>query len=196
MYGCKEGNVNLFCAHFESYSFLVLAKPCLIYHPFILSAGFKPDDTEKCKKILGMQNGQIPDSSISASTMYNSYMGPENGRLHFQAKSGEYGAWAVASNSNNEFQWFQVDFGSFAKITGLSTQGRQDGSWWVKTYSVSFSYEGVFFENYKENNITKVSKVLRIVLATATTNSITSNPSIEVLPCQLMLSLGSDVALG
>ena len=34
------------------------------------------------------------------------------------------------------------------------------------------------------------------VLATATTNSITSSPSIEVPPCQLMLSLCLDVALG
>ena len=85
-------------------------------------------------------------------------MGPENGRLHFQAKSGEYGAWAVSKN--DQFQWFQVDFGSYTKVTGLSTQGRQDGSWWVKTYSLSFSYEGVFFEDYKENNITKVNVVV------------------------------------
>ena len=105
-----------------------------------------------------MQNYQIPDSAISASTSYNANsMGPENGRLHFQAKTGKYGAWAVASNSNNKFQWFQVDFGSFTKVTGVATQGRQDGAWWVKTYSLSFSYEGVFFEDYKESDITKVS---------------------------------------
>lgn len=101
-----------------------------------------------------MQNDQIPDSAISASTSYNSYMIPKNGRLHFQAKSGAYGSWAV--QKNDQFQWFLVDFGSFTKVTGLSTQGRQDGNWWVKTYSVSFSYDGVFFEDYKENNTKKV----------------------------------------
>lgn len=121
----------------------------------LLLTGFAPGEVEKCKRILGMQNYQIPDSAIRASTSYNvNSMGPENGRLHFQSKSGKYGAWAVSRN--DKFQWFQVDFGSYAKITGLSTQGRQDGSWWVKTYSLSFSHEGVFFEDYKENNETKV----------------------------------------
>ena len=109
-----------------------------------------------------MQNYQIPDSSITASTSYNlNSMGPENGRLHFQAKSGEYGAWAVSRN--DQFQWFQVDFGSFTKVTGCATQGRQDGSWWVKSYSLAFSFDGVFFEDYKENNIKKV-RLLATVL--------------------------------
>ena len=120
--------------------------------------GFTPGKTEKCKKILGMQNYQIPDSAVTASTTHNGYMGPENGRLHFQAKSGKHGAWAVSRN--DQFQWFQVDFGNFTKVTGLSTQGRQDGSWWVKSYSLSFSYDAVFFEDYKENNTTKVTVVV------------------------------------
>ena len=30
----------------------------------------------------------------------------------------------------------------------------------MKTYSLSFSYEGVFFEDYKENNTTKVTVVV------------------------------------
>lgn len=77
-----------------------------------------------------------------------------NGRLHFQAKSGQYGAWAV--KKNDPFQYFQVDFGNYAKVTGVATQGRQDGSWWVKTYSLSFSNDCVFFEDYKEADAKKV----------------------------------------
>ncbi|KAL9955598.1 hypothetical protein ACROYT_G036941 [Oculina patagonica] len=128
---------------------------CMRVELFGCREGFTPGETEKCKKILGMQNYQIPDSSLTASTSYNvNSMGPANGRLHFQAKSGQYGAWAVSTN--DQFQWFQVDFGNFAKVTGLATQGRQDGGWWVKTYSLSFGYEGVFFEDYKENDVKKV----------------------------------------
>ena len=120
--------------------------------------GFTPGETEKCKTILGMQNYQIPGSAISASTSYDvNSMGPANGRLHFQAKTGKYGAWAVVSDSDDKFQWFQVDFGRFIKVTGVATQGRQDHAWWVKTYSLSFSYKGIFFKDYKENEITKVS---------------------------------------
>ena len=103
-------------------------------------------------------DAELPNPRLSNQRVHfiqwNS-MGPENGRLHFQAKSGEYGAWAVSTN--DQFQWFQVDFGSFTKVTGCATQGRQDGGWWVKTYSLSFSYEGVFFEDYKEDNVKKVS---------------------------------------
>ena len=113
--------------------------------------------TKKCAQILGMQNYQIPDSALSASTSYStSSMGPENGRLYFQAKTGptKYGAWATSTN--DKFQWFGADFGSYTKVTGLATQGRQDGSWWVTSYSISLSYDGVFFEDYKENNVKKV----------------------------------------
>ena len=106
-----------------------------------------------------MQNNQIPDSALSASTSYNvNSMGPGNGRLYFQAKSGEYGAWATSTN--DKFQWFAVDFGSYAKVTGLATQGRQDGNWWVESYSLSFSHDDVFFEDYKENNMKKVCDIM------------------------------------
>ena len=81
-------------------------------------------------------------------------MGPRNGRLHFQPSSGQYGAWAVATN--NEFQYFEVNFGDWTKVTKVATQGRQDGAWWVKSYSLSYSYDGVFFEDYKEENEVKV----------------------------------------
>lgn len=81
-------------------------------------------------------------------------MSAANGRLHFQAKSGQYGAWAVSKN--DQFQFFQVDFGDFTKVTGMAIQGRQDGNWWVKTYTLSFSKDCVFFEDYKESNLVKV----------------------------------------
>lgn len=103
-----------------------------------------------------MQNNQIPDSALRASTSYNpNYMGPGNGRLHFQARTGKYGAWAVSKN--NEFQYFEVNFGDWTRVTKIATQGRQDGGWWTKSYSLAYSYDGVIFEDYKEDNIVKVS---------------------------------------
>ena len=102
-----------------------------------------------------MQNYQIPDSALRASTSYNANsMGPRNGRLHFQAKSGQYGAWATSTN--NKYQYFEVSFGDWVKVTQVATQGRQDGNWWVKSYILSRSYDGVFFEDYKEDNLVKV----------------------------------------
>ena len=45
-------------------------------------------------------------------------------------------------------------------MTGLATQGRQDGNWWVASYSLSFSHDNVFFEDYKENNVKKVCYIM------------------------------------
>ena len=95
---------------------------------------------------LGMENSQIPDSAITASSSYNAISyAPYIGRLNFlSAGSGKYGSWAAGAN--NENQWFQVDLGKWTKISAVATQGRQDADQWVKTYSLSFSYDGVFWE--------------------------------------------------
>ena len=81
-------------------------------------------------------------------------MGARNGRLHFQASSSQHGAWAVSTN--DEFQYFEVNFAEWTKVTKVATQGRQDGAWWVKSYSLSYSYGDVFFEDYKEDGVVKV----------------------------------------
>ena len=102
-----------------------------------------------------MHDDKIPDSAISASTTWNThYTPPENGRLEQNAPSGKYGCWAAATS--NTLQWFQVDFGDWAKITKVATQGREDAAWWTKSYTLAFSYDGVFFEEYKEDDIVKV----------------------------------------
>ena len=83
-----------------------------------------------------MQNLQIPDSSITASSSSNAIsFAPYIGRLNFlSAGSGKYGSWAAGANDEN--QWFQVDLGSWTKISAVATQGRQDANQWVKTYTL------------------------------------------------------------
>ena len=34
------------------------------------------------------------------------------------------------------------------KITRISTQGRQDANQWVKSYTLSYSYDGVWWYKY------------------------------------------------
>ena len=106
---------------------------------------------------LGMENRQIPDSAITASSSYNAIsFAPSIGRLHFlSAGSGKYGSWAASAN--NENQWFQVDLGSWTKVSAVATQGRQDADQWVKTYSLSSSYDGVFWETVNnEHDVVQV----------------------------------------
>ena len=104
---------------------------------------------------LGMQSGNIPDSAVTASSSANAVSyAPSVGRLHFlSAGSGKYGSWAAGTNNIN--QWFQVDFGSWTKVSAVATQGRQDSDQWVKSYSLSYSYDGVFFTTVNDNNAQK-----------------------------------------
>ena len=81
-------------------------------------------------------------------------MGPANGRLHFQAVPGEQGSWAASTN--NEFQFFEVNFGDWTQVTRVATQGRQNGAWWTTSYTLAYSYDGVFFADYKEDDLVKV----------------------------------------
>jgi len=106
---------------------------------------------------LGMQDLDIPDSAITASSSYNAVSyAPCVGRLHFLSSgSGKYGSWAAGTN--NEFQWLEIDLGSWTKISAVATQGRQDSDQYVKTYTLSFSYDDVFWETVKnEQGITQV----------------------------------------
>ena len=104
-----------------------------------------------------MQNLDIPDSAITASSSYNTNsLAPSVGRLHFLSSgSGKSGSWAA--KTINEFQWLELDLGSWTKISAVATQGRQDSTQYVKTYTLSFSYDGVFWETVKnEHGITQV----------------------------------------
>ena len=107
-----------------------------------------------CAKPLGMENGQIRDDQITASSIYNSYYLPRNGRLNFKATTGRKGAWASGPLDLN--QWFQVDFQRSTNITGISTQGRQDLNEHVKTYTISSSDDGKNFHSFKAGAVLKV----------------------------------------
>ena len=64
------------------------------------------------------------------------------------------GAWSA--RHNNRYQWLQLDFGRWAKIIRLATQGRQDTDQWVTQYYVKHSLDGMRFVDYQERNTRKV----------------------------------------
>ena len=61
-----------------------------------------------CYDSLGMQNGQIPNASITASSNFGS---APRARLYTIAENGKPGAW-VADLSDSS-QWLQVNENSF-----------------------------------------------------------------------------------
>lgn len=94
-----------------------------------------------------MENRQILDSQITASSEYDSNHGATNGRLNFVAAGGKTGAWSASTSDVN--QWLQVDLLGKPKVTEIQTQGREDCcNQFVKTYTVSYSDDGSTFTDY------------------------------------------------
>ena len=101
-----------------------------------------------------MQNGRIPDSAITASSEYSASYKAINGRLHFLYRSGRYGSWTAGKT--DVFQYLQVNFGDWTKVARVAIQGRQDKDQWVKSFSLSYGYDPIFFKAYKEDGVKKV----------------------------------------
>ena len=110
-----------------------------------------------CKnpKALGMENGQIHDSQITASSQWDVNHGPTNARLNFKAHGRRTGAWSSRRNDVN--QWLQIDFKYRATITEILTQGRKSYNQWIKTYTVSYSDDGVHFKFSRQGGLHKVN---------------------------------------
>ncbi|XP_048587363.1 retinoschisin-like [Nematostella vectensis] len=106
---------------------------------------------------LGMEDGRIPDSSITASSSWNSGLSPHYGRLNNQLVRGQHsGAWAARNLRTGEY--LQVDLGRVMWVTHVATQGRPQGSsQWVTEYSVEYSLTGDQWQSYQdENGVIKV----------------------------------------
>ncbi|XP_070572120.1 EGF-like repeat and discoidin I-like domain-containing protein 3 [Ptychodera flava] len=85
---------------------------------------------------VGIENGVIPDSQMTASSAYNSDNMPYQGRLNY-AGPGSH-AWCARLNAIG--QWLQINLGRERTITKVATQGRSDyGDQWVKTFHLAYS---------------------------------------------------------
>lgn len=114
----------------------------------------------KCtSQALGMENGDIPDSSITASSFYQAIYKPEQGRLNFTGKEifAPYGngnefcrAWEPSES--NQGEWIQVDLGEIMKVTAVATQGngKTTISEWTTSYILQYSNDGQHFEDYDD----------------------------------------------
>ena len=116
---------------------------------FVAFIGFEPPKIE-CAEALGMQSGEIPDSALKSSSVYNQYSGAERSRLNEKKEGSYYGGWA--SKHADFGQWLQIDLGKITKVTRIATQGRLDAAWWVTKYSLTYS-DGGQFMSYKNGEV-------------------------------------------
>ena len=110
-----------------------------------ISIFFTPIDCKEAKA-LGMENGEIRDEQITASSEWSDEFRASNARVKSNKNAGGYVAWAAGGGGS---QWLQVDFQKYTIITGISTQGRRSLDEYVKSYTISFSDDGKSFYSYK-----------------------------------------------
>lgn len=107
---------------------------------------------------LGLENGQIPSSSMVSSSQYNQYYGPERARLRLVTEGSNVGGWAPKSSSTKE--WIRFDLGENTKVTRIATQGRDNGNWWTTSYSLSYRVDGGNYEHYDNGRVSKLRETL------------------------------------
>ncbi|XP_078380600.1 retinoschisin-like isoform X2 [Oculina patagonica] len=136
MTGCMDGGSCLFDE--KNNTFSCFKKP---------QSGDNSQVDTACiqSKPLGMEDGSITDNMITVSSTH-----PDDkaawGRLHCSL-----GSWAT--NTDDDKQWFQVNFVPKVKlITDIATQGNGKMWWWVKTYYVMYKAGEVTLQEYKEND--------------------------------------------
>ncbi|XP_072041633.1 EGF-like repeat and discoidin I-like domain-containing protein 3 [Amphiura filiformis] len=132
---------------------------------FVTRAVVQASAKSTCQDRLGVEDGWIGDSQITASTEFahSVYHGANNARLNRVEQKGTTGAWSAQTNDGN--QWIQAALGDptcSAKtndgnkcpqsavgdqtwVIGVLIQGRHDASHWVTQFKVQYSNDGDFW---------------------------------------------------
>lgn len=96
-----------------------------------------------------MENGDIPNAWLSASSSYNTNHGPERARLNQDAMNNYEGAW-VPSSMDMEDCWIQVTFPAPTSVSGVILQGRSDSQIGNGNGGDSMQWVKQFYVNYTE----------------------------------------------
>lgn len=95
-----------------------------------------------------MENGEISDEQISASSELSSSNAASQGRLNLMKSGDNDGTWVAAYNNGD--QWLQINLGNQTRVTGVATQGRNGVEHWITKYNLQYSDYGVNFPYYME----------------------------------------------
>ncbi|KAM6438830.1 coagulation factor V [Rhynochetos jubatus] len=115
-------------------------------------------EVDGCSLPLGMENGEIKNTQITASSVKTSWFNtwePSFARLN---QKGKINAWRAKLNNNQ--QWLQIDLLTIKKITAIATQGVKSiiAENFVKTYVIQYSDQGSEWKSYTDGS-SSVAKV-------------------------------------
>lgn len=77
---------------------------------------------QTCQYPIGIENGKIIDSQITASSEQGPYHRAYQARLNNIAKGKNAGAWCP--KKHDQSQWLQIDMGRKMDVLGIATQVR------------------------------------------------------------------------
>ncbi|XP_078374524.1 uncharacterized protein LOC144658076 [Oculina patagonica] len=107
--------------------------------------------TASCTTALGMENGEIKDEQISASSQSSNHARPSLARLN-QRKG--LGGWCAGKRDENPY--LQIDLQRPDTITKVATQGANSN--WVEKFSLMFSNDTVHWFDYTVDGLIKIFK--------------------------------------
>ncbi|XP_054019198.1 coagulation factor V [Dryobates pubescens] len=105
-------------------------------------------EVDGCSLPLGMENGEIKNTQITASSVKTSWFNTWDPSLARLNQKGKVNAWRAKLNNNQ--QWLQIDLLTIKKITAIVTQGVKSltGENFVKTYVILYSDHGSEWKSY------------------------------------------------
>ncbi|XP_053726647.1 discoidin domain-containing receptor 2 isoform X1 [Synchiropus splendidus] len=123
-------------------------------HLFLLlilqtTAALAQIDPAHCRYALGMEDGRIKDSDITASSQSHETTGPKYAR--WNRDEGD-GAWCPAWQETSDSQYLQVDLGRLTFLTIIGTQGRyarSSGKEFVQAYRLNYSRDGLTWHMWR-----------------------------------------------
>ena len=104
---------------------------------------------------LGMENREIPNEAVKASSSYGSGYEPWLARLNNPRAPASHGSWSAGQN--NIGQYLQIDLGKERMVNKIATQGRPSADQWVTSYKLLFSPNGAKWNEYQNNGAVKVN---------------------------------------
>ena len=104
-----------------------------------------------------MENREIPNGAVAASSSWGLYHEPWQARLNNIARSGSTGSWSSGLNAIG--QYLQIDLGKERVVNKIATQGRPSSDQWVTSYKLLFSSDGAKWNEYQNDGVVKVNAV-------------------------------------
>ena len=106
---------------------------------------------------VGLADGYILDSQLTASSVLNANTPAKNGRLNYTAGS----SWCASTSDSNPY--LQIDLQTLHIICAVSTQGNSQADEWVETYTLKSSTDGITWTDYEENGQIKVQSPVKMI---------------------------------